>query len=645
MPTESTDDRLRIDAVVREVHRAVCAADDCEQLDVRICEAFAESEPYVFAWIGEYDSGTGTVVPRAAAGVDEGYLDDISISVDEEPDSAGPTATAVRSGEIQTVQQIREDPDYQPWREAALDRGYESSAAVPITDDEDRYGVLNVYSARPGAFDDDERRLLAELGETIGAAVERLKTRAKLHARKRQYERLTERISDAYYAVDADWEITYWNDQMATRTDVPAEEVVGETVWDAFPEILGTKAETNYREAMATQKKRSFELYLDDPFEYWVEADVYPNDDGLSVFSREITDRKESERELRETTKTLRAIIEASPDPIVMLDDELRVTMWNPAAEAVFGWTEDEIVGERAPFVPDEKVTEFDEFIERLDTGTDNRFVDTVRRTKTGDRIDVSLSSTKVAFDGAMVGYLGVFKDITRRKAYEHRLEEQRDGLEVLNQIVRHDIRNDLQRVSAYAEMLGRSVEGDTEEYVEKIRASVDSATALTHSAGELAEVMVSADRDPDPVPLRSTLASQLEETRATHSGASVTTDGPIPSVDVLADEMLSSVFRNLLKNAVQHNDADLPEVVVSVTEDDDVVTVRVADNGPGIDDDRKDAVFGKGEKRLDSPGTGIGLYLVESLVSGYGGAVRIEDNDPRGAVFAVELPRAAGSA
>jgi len=644
MDTESLDERLRISAVIREVHRALCDAESCEQLDVEVCEAFADSDPYCFAWIGEYDSANDVVVPRAAAGLDEGYLDDISISVDEEPDCAGPTATAIRTGELQVVQHIREDPDYEPWREQALERGYRSSAAVPVASDGDRYGVLNVYADRPAAFDDAERRLLAELGETIGTAAERLETRAELHARKRQYERLTERISDAYYAVDADWEITYWNDQMATRTGVPGDEVLGETLWEAFPELLETKAETSYREAMATQQKRSFELYLDEPFEYWVEADVYPDDDGLSVFSREITDRKERQRELRETTKTLRAIIEASPDPIVMLDDELRVTMWNPAAEGVFGWTEDEIIGERAPFVPEERASEFDEFIERLDAGTDNRFVDTVRRTKADDRIDVSLSSTKVALDGEMVGYLGVFKDISQRKAYEHRLEEQRDGLEVLNQMVRHDIRNDLQRVSAYAEMLGRSVDGDADEYVEKIRTSVDSATELTHSAGELAEVMVSADRDPDPVPLRSTLASQLEETRATHGGASVTTDGPVPSVDVFADEMLSSVFRNLLKNAVQHNDAEVPEVTVSVTESDDAVTVRVADNGPGIDDDRKDAVFGKGEKGLDSRGTGIGLYLVESLVTGYGGAVRVEDNDPRGAVFVVELPRADGA-
>ncbi|ESP89966.1 signal-transducing histidine kinase [Candidatus Halobonum tyrrellensis G22] len=107
------------------------------------------------------------------------------------------------------------------------------------------------------------------------------------------------------------------------------------------------------------------------------------------------------------------------------------------------------------------------------------------------------------------------------------------------------------------------------------------------------------------------------------------------------ANGMLGSVFRNLLNNAVQHNDADDPLVVVDVGLDGDRVTVRVADNGPGVPDDRKMEVFGKNEKGIDSSGTGVGLYLVHTLVSEYGGSVRIEDNDPRGAVFVVRLRRA----
>ena len=81
--------------------------------------------------------------------------------------------------------------------------------------------------------------------------------------------------------------------------------------------------------------------------------------------------------------------------------------------------------------------------------------------------------------------------------------------------------------------------------------------------------------------------------------------------------------------------------MTVSCAEQSETVRVTIADNGPGIPDEQKRTVFGKGEKGVDSPGTGIGLYLVETLVDQFGGDVWIEDNDPKGSVFVVELPKA----
>ena len=102
---------------------------------------------------------------------------------------------------------------------------------------------------------------------------------------------------------------------------------------------------------------------------------------------------------------------------------------------------------------------------------------------------------------------------------------------------------------------------------------------------------------------------------------------------------MISSVFRNLLKNAIQHNDKKVAEVIVSATDHEDTVTVTIADNGPGVPDDQKETIFGRGERGLDSSGTGIGLHLVNTLVNMHNGDVWIEDNEPEGAIFRVKLP------
>lgn len=223
----------------------------------------------------------------------------------------------------------------------------------------------------------------------------------------------------------------------------------------------------------------------------------------------------------------------------------------------------------------------------------------------------------------------------------EARLKRQRDDLRLLNQVMRHDIRNDLQLVEAYAELLDDHVDEEGESYLEVIKENTESAVGLTTTVRDLSRVMLREDVEPEGVALDRVLSQQVEEVRSSYSEAVFTVDGTIPSVEVLADEMLGSVFRNVLRNAVQHNDETLPviDVTARVDDADQAAVVRIADNGPGVPPPQREEIFGKGEKGLDSPGAGIGLYLVRSLVEGYGGEVWVEDNEPKGAIFVIRLP------
>jgi PAS domain S-box-containing protein len=276
---------------------------------------------------------------------------------------------------------------------------------------------------------------------------------------------------------------------------------------------------------------------------------------------------------------------------------------------------------------------------ERLVAQSVVRSIEERLETLDGRTIWGEITAIAADVDGEMV-VDGAVQDITERKKYEQRLMEQRDNLEILNQVLRHDIRNDLQLVTAYADIIADECElEEVQPYLDTLWSSADHAVELTRTARDMADVMLTTADDRQQITLQSPLETELEEIRSTHPEATVAIDGAIPSVTVVGNDMLASVFRNLLKNAIQHNDKETPKVTVSATERDESVVVRIADNGPGVPDEQKDDIFGKGEKGLDSHGTGIGLYLVQTLVETYGGDMWVADNDPEGAVFVVELP------
>jgi PAS domain S-box-containing protein len=230
---------------------------------------------------------------------------------------------------------------------------------------------------------------------------------------------------------------------------------------------------------------------------------------------------------------------------------------------------------------------------------------------------------------------VGISVDVTELKTREQELE-------VLNRIIRHDIRNDISIVLGWAELLESHVDDDGREQLQKISRSGEHIVELTEIARDYAEAIAGGRAvDVVPVSLRELLETELETRRDAFPEARFVVEGSIPDADVRANEMLGSVFKNILNNGVQHNDTDDPVVTVSCELDGDDAVVRIADNGPGIPEDEQELIFQRGKKGIKSGGEGLGLHLVQRLVDQYDGTVAIEDNEPRGSVFVVRIPRA----
>ncbi|MGH8004207.1 MAG: PAS domain S-box protein, partial [Limisphaerales bacterium] len=135
---------------------------------------------------------------------------------------------------------------------------------------------------------------------------------------------------------------------------------------------------------------------------------------------RNITERRQAEITLKDTNQTLSALIKSSPLAIVTVDLERNVTMWNPAAERMFGWSEKEVLGTTIPIVPKDKHPEFREVLTRALEGKSTSYLETQRKRKDGRLIDVAFTTAALQnSSGRVTGTMAVFADLSERKQAE----------------------------------------------------------------------------------------------------------------------------------------------------------------------------------------------------------------------------------
>ena len=359
---------------------------------------------------------------------------------------------------------------------------------------------------------------------------------------------------------------------------------------------------------------------------------------------QDIEERRQAEAALENARDRLRQIIDLVPDLIFVKNRAAEYQLANEAVADAFGLSVEEILG-RSDF----------ELLDKQDPDTfhtdDMDVIESGERKVIEEETFLTADGEKRIYNTVKMPYklagtdelavLGYARDITGLKEYERTLEAQRDNLEVLNQTVRHDIRNDLQLVVAYADLLEDYVEAAGQSHLDQVRNAARNAVHITETARTVADVVLRADEDLQTVDLRPVLEGEVEAARSNHDRVVVTVPDPIPAVRVRADDLLDSVFRNLLQNAVVHNDSPVPAVTVTASKTDTQAVITIADDGPGVPDEEKATIFEEGVHGLESTGTGLGLYIVETLVDRYGGRVTVGDNEPRGAVFTVRLPLA----
>jgi PAS domain S-box-containing protein len=350
---------------------------------------------------------------------------------------------------------------------------------------------------------------------------------------------------------------------------------------------------------------------------------------------RDITELRKSEETLRESGKRLgelAAIVASSDDVIVSKDLNGIITSWNDAATRVFGYTEDEMVGTSIlRLIPEHLRSDEETILESIRAGRRVEHFETVRQTKDGRLIDVSLTVSPVKdATGQVIGASKILRDVSNRKRLEQSLlqAEKIAATGRMAATIAHEINNPLEAVTNLLFLLRpRIVDEEGIKFLASAESELRRVSHIAkqtlgyyreHASASLASFEEIAEH-----------ALMIYEPRCTSIGISIERFfTPSRKVVLRRGEMLQ-VVSNLISNAIyaMPDGGKLSVSVYDTESPEDGVFLTVADNGTGIAADIRPKVFDAFFTKRDSVGTGIGLFVAKQFVAGHGGRISIDSN------------------
>jgi len=240
-------------------------------------------------------------------------------------------------------------------------------------------------------------------------------------ARNRRIRRVYERIDDGFVALDEEWRLTYANSRAAELLDRPNDELMGKRVTDVFPEIEDTEFYEAAAGVLEDQEVLTVEEYY-GLLDAWFEVRIFPDVDGLSIYFRDITDRKRRQQELERSRKRYRALVDTAPTAIVVVDaDDGSIVELNQSAESLLGYDSEELSGEsHTALHPHEDEGLYETlFRERLESGAGmvSKHADGSQvcvATADGERVPVEISSQVIELEEERL-VQSVIRDVVKR--------------------------------------------------------------------------------------------------------------------------------------------------------------------------------------------------------------------------------------
>lgn len=535
----------------------------------------------------------------------------------------GPLLEAFETGEPIIIADVADRPELS----IEMFDPVESLLLIPLGE----HGVLGVGGYETGSFDaaDVERAQL--LTVNAASAFSRMNRRQELE----QYETLFETVQEKRYVVDSEGYIELISKPLAAavgRTPTDLEGVHISTILSETTEAERQAVEQHLIDTPDTIVS-SYEgtLVGSGDIETPVEVDVslLPHDEhfrGAVGAVRDISERRQREAELRvfQQAVTQAGIgltmydenghFEYLNDHYAQLVGQRRETLQDsPIWKTISGLSSDSFDAYWDSFELNETRTEQTEHI-RTDQST----------------VTVETITTAVEINGTR-HHLMLAQEITGRR-------ERRQQSEVLHRVMRHNLRNNLTVIIGRVKILTEELDDEMAYHAEVIEQNTSDLLRTIEAASDARNV-INQDIVRKPTDVVRLLREEIDTIEDSFDGT-ITTELPDSRL-VLADIPLQRGFHHLIANAVEHNDADDPCLCVRVTDATDRpgwVAIEIEDNGPGIPSGELD-VLTAGEETALNHGSGIGLWVVNWVVTRYGGDLEFETPAQSGSLVRIKLP------
>jgi PAS domain S-box-containing protein len=343
----------------------------------------------------------------------------------------------------------------------------------------------------------------------------------------------------------------------------------------------------------------------------------------------------------------LRVILDTSPDGVVVIGRDRRITYVNPAAEQLLDRPKREIVGQTV----DRYLHRYeclDPIVAALRPDRPVLGQDVELRRRDGTVVCVSLSASLLRHNGTDMGAVAYLRDVTERRQTEEELARSNAQLEHYVDAVSHDLRSPLVSLLGFSRLLredyGARLEEKGRHFLDRIEQAGRTMESLIHDLLELSRIG-RTDAGKSLVDPRGVLATLLAEfkPRLDQEGATLELPGDLPAL-MCNRTRLYQLFSNLVGNALDHMGiVERPTIRVEVKALPSAHQITVSDNGKGIDPAHHDRIFeifeSLGPSRDGRRGTGMGLAIVKKIVETHGGRVWVESELGKGASFHLTLP------